>query len=335
MLRLFALLCAFFMMAFTPEAKGAESASKLNWMTNFEEASLKAKKEKKALLLFFTGSDWCGWCHKLENEALDTTDFSDAVGDRFIFVVVDFPLRTPLDATLTAQNKELQRKFDVKGFPTVILLDENGGLIGSTGYKPGGGHSYAEHLKKMVQDFKGYKQKVSKSNGDKLETKELESLYGKAKELCREEDRRRIVKWGLQKKDNHFFLLERLRLLANEGQIHTPEARNMREQLLKQDPDNRHKTHYEVAIIEFEAYSELMEKENYSADTVVQPLVDYVERFKDHDNETIWQLQMIIAQVFLDKNRYTEALKHAKDSHASAPESIQPDIQRFIVNIQR
>lgn len=323
------------MIAFAPEAKGTQATSKLNWMTNFEEASMKAKKEKKDLLLFFTGSDWCGWCHKLENEALDTTDFSDAVGDRFIFVVVDFPLRTPLDATLTAQNKELQRKFDVKGFPTVILLDENGALIGSTGYKPGGGNSYAEHLKKMVQDFKGYKQKVSKSNGSVLETKELESLYGKAQELCRSEDQERIVKWGLQKKDNHFFLLERLRFLAADGHIHTPEAQNIRQQLLAHDRENTHKTHYEVAIIEFEAYSEQMENEGYSADIVARPLIDYVEQFREQDAENIWQLQMIIAQVFLDKNRSRDALKYAKDSHALAPESIQPDIQKFIVNIQR
>lgn len=334
MLRFFVLLGVFFTTVFAPQAQAAP-ASKLNWMTNFEEASMKAKKEKKALLLFFTGSDWCGWCHKLENEALYTSDFSDAVGDQFIFVYVDFPLRAPLDATLAAQNKKLQSDYGVKGFPTIILLAENGQLIGSTGYKPGGGNSYAEHLKKMVQDFKEYKQKVQKYNGSILETKELESLYGKAQELCRQEDQQRIIKWGLQKKDNHFFLLEYFRMLASEGQIHTPEAQNVRQQLLAQDKENVHKTHYEVAVIEFEAYSEQMEKEGYAADIAIAPLIDYIEQFREQDAENTWQLQMIIAQVFLDKNRAKDALKYAKDSHASAPESIQPNIQRFIVNIQK
>lgn len=334
MLRLFAILSLFFMATLNLEAKPV--TSKLNWMTNFKEASAKAQKDKKPLLLFFTGSDWCGYCHKLENEVLDTTEFSDAVGDQFIFMVVDFPIRTRLDGEVMAQNKDLQKKYDVNGYPTIILIDENGQRIGQTGYQQGSnGALYAEYLKTMISNYKKYKQKVDKSDAAALDAKELESLYGKAKELCRPNDARRIVKWGLQKKDNHFFLLERLRFLASEGDLHTPEAENIRQELLAQDPQNVHKTHYEVAVIAFETYSKQMEKEGYAPDVVVAPLVDYIDQFRDQDPEHIWQLQMVIAQVFLDKNRSKDALKYAKDSHALAPEPIQPDIQRFIVNIQK
>lgn len=335
MLRLFAFTAALFVAFSANNLSAASVASKLNWTTNFDEAQIKAKREKKSLLLFFTGSDWCGWCHKLENEALETNDFRDAIGDQFIFLVVDFPLKTPLDPNLTAQNKALQDKYAVKGFPTVVLLDENGQLIGSTGYRPGGGKAYADHLKKMVEDFRGYKQKISKIDPSKTDSKDLESLYGKACELCRKEDSYRIVKLGLQKKENHFFLLERYRQLADEGQIHEPEAKAIKIELLSKDSQNLQKLHYDIAVIEFEAYSKEMEKENYAAEIAVAPLAGYIEKYKDQDQDNIWQLYMIIAQVYLDKNMQKEALEAAKSSHAIAPESVQSDIQRFIVNIQK
>lgn len=335
MLRLFACLTASLLLISSGSVFAVSGTSKLNWMTNYEDASIKAKREKKSVLLFFTGSDWCGWCHKLENEALDTTNFSDSVGDQFVFVVVDFPLKMSLDQTTTAQNKELQKKYDVKGFPTVVLLNENGQLIGSTGYRPGGGKIYADHLKKMVEDFKNYKQKVSKINPVKIEGKDLEALYAKAIELCRKEDVERIVRLGLQNKDNHFFLLERYRLLANEGNINNAEAVGIKSLLLAGDSPDIQKLHYELAVIEFEALSKNLEDDKYTAELIVAPLIAFIDRYGADIPDNYWQLYMVIAQVFLDKQQPKEALKYAQVSHASAPESAQPDIQKFIVNIQK
>lgn len=332
MLRILAAIGLLYGMCFSTAQ--AANATKLNWMTSYEDALNKAKSEKKPILLFFTGSDWCGWCHKLENEVLDTTDFSDAAGDKFVFVLVDFPLKTPLEPKLAAQNKELQKKFDVKGFPTVVLIDDQQQQIGVTGYRPGGAHSYSDHLLKMVDDFKNYKQKVSMVNQLNTPPAEMQALYQKACELCRKEDANRIVKLGIQSKDNRFFLLERLRFLSDEGQIHDPEAQGIRQQLLAQDPENKFKTHYDVAVIEFEAYTEEMEKEDYSPELAVAPLVAYIERFGESDHDNLWRLQMIIAQVFLDKNKPKEALKYAQASHAVAPDKVQPDIQSFIQNMQ-
>lgn len=334
MLRLFACLSASLLLS-SGNIHAVSTTSKLNWMTNYEDATIKAKREKKAVLLFFTGSDWCGWCHKLENEALDTTDFSDSVGDQFVFVVVDFPLKTSLDQNTSAQNKELQKKYDVKGFPTVVLVDENGRLIGDTGYRAGGGKSYAEYLKKLTEDFKSYKQKVSKINPTKIEARDLEALYAKAIELKRKEDAERIVKLGLQNKDNHFFLLERYRILANEGNTQDSEATSIKSLLLAGNSPNMQKLHYELAVIEFEALSKDMENENYTADTTVAPLIAFIDRYGSDNPDNFWQLYMVISQVYLDKKQIKDALKYAQVSHISAPESAQPDIQKFIVNIQK
>lgn len=310
-----------------------DAASKINWMTNYEDAVNRAKSEQKPLLLFFTGSDWCGYCHQLDNEVFSSTEFSDNVGDKFVFVLLDFPRKSQQDPKTAAQNRELQKKFSIKGYPTVILLDDQLQQIGSTGYRPGGGKSYADHLQRMVDDFKKYRQKVSALQNN-VSSEELHTLYSKACELMRPDDANQIIKMGMQCNDNRFFLLERFRLLADDGLIHQPEAQGIRQKLLAQDPDNAQKTHYDVAVIEFEAYSEEMEQENYSPEIAVAPLVAYIERFGDKDSENLWRLHMIIAQVFLDKNKSSEALKHAQASHATAPQPVQSDILTFIHNVQ-
>ena len=38
------------------------------WLTDMELATEKASKEGKHLLLDFSGSDWCGWCIRLDKE---------------------------------------------------------------------------------------------------------------------------------------------------------------------------------------------------------------------------------------------------------------------------
>src|SRR3989339_2036693 len=65
--------------------------STIQWHTNYDEAAELAKTKSVPLVLFFTGSDWCTWCTKLEKEALDTKEFARLVGDKFVFVKLDFP----------------------------------------------------------------------------------------------------------------------------------------------------------------------------------------------------------------------------------------------------
>lgn len=118
----------------------------LQWYTNYQEALARAKAEKKPLLLFFTGSDWCGWCKKMENEILQTPDFAQTAGNSFIFVMLDFPMNKTLPQAIADQNGELKQKYGITGYPTVVILDSNENFIAETGYRSGGGKSYADYL---------------------------------------------------------------------------------------------------------------------------------------------------------------------------------------------
>jgi len=131
----------------------AQGWAGVNWQTDYASAMNQAASTGKPVILFFTGSDWCGWCSKLDSEVLETDEFARLVGDKFIFVKVDFPLYKPQDPQLTAANKALQEKYDVRGFPALIIVDKTGRQIGVTGYRAGGPKLYADHLLEKTDLF--------------------------------------------------------------------------------------------------------------------------------------------------------------------------------------
>ncbi len=121
-------------------------ASGEGWMTDWEAAKKKAAEEKKDLLVDFTGSDWCGWCIKLDKEVFSEAKFKDEASKQFVFVSLDFPQKKELPKEEKEQNEKLQKEFGVQGFPTIFLTDASGKPFGKTGYQPGGPEKYLEHL---------------------------------------------------------------------------------------------------------------------------------------------------------------------------------------------
>ena len=117
----------------------------LNWTTNYAEAVKTAQSTGKNILLFFTGSDWCGWCKKMQDEIFTSPDFK-AAEDKFVFVEIDFPMKTRLPEELARQNNTLKQKYAISGFPTVVILDTSENKVLETGYQPGGGKAYLNYL---------------------------------------------------------------------------------------------------------------------------------------------------------------------------------------------
>lgn len=311
-----------------------EGRSSIKWLTNYEEATKQSKSSSKPLLLFFTGSDWCGWCNKLDEEVFNHPEFADMAGNKFVFLKLDFPLYVNQDPQLKTQNKQLQQKFDVRSYPTVILVDpQQNQQIGTSGYRPGGGKQYADYLLKMLNDYSSYKQKISSIEKAKISGSDLRSLYEQAKKLHLESDVNKIVQRGMESDQSLYFLIERYRLLAYEGQISSKEAISLKQQVLAADPDNVKQIPYQVAVIEFETYSVETDKDSYVPELAIAPLTAYIEKFGGQDKDHLWRLQMIVAQVYLDKNLMSIALKYAQDAYESAPPSVRPEIARAVQNI--
>ncbi|WP_162532375.1 thioredoxin family protein [Candidatus Scalindua japonica] len=125
-----------------------------NWKTDFEKASLDAKASDKYMLLDFSGSDWCGWCKRLEQEVFSQDAFKDFAEKNFVCVLVDFPRAKEQTKGLKQQNQDLADKYGIKGFPTIIILSPDGEPVAKTGYLQGGAREYARHLEKIIEEYK-------------------------------------------------------------------------------------------------------------------------------------------------------------------------------------
>lgn len=122
----------------------------LNWEENLETALQKAKTENKAVLVNFTGSDWCVWCQKLSAEVFSQSEFEDYANDNLILVRLDFPRNIEQSAETKLYNNQLAQRYGVQGFPTVLLFNPQGKMVLQTGYQPGGPVSYINHLKSYL-----------------------------------------------------------------------------------------------------------------------------------------------------------------------------------------
>jgi len=138
----------FFFSSFAKSAPEAADAAK--WMTDFAVSKEKAAAEGKAMLLNFTGSDWCGWCIKLDEEVFSKKAFQDYASENLVLVEVDFPRGKRLPEEQLDKNYALAEKYGVRGYPTIVLLSSEGELLATTGYRRGGPELYVEHLKELL-----------------------------------------------------------------------------------------------------------------------------------------------------------------------------------------
>lgn len=320
------LICFSFATAFPLKAEAKKGSSTVQWTTRFEEAASLAKKTQRPLLLFFTGSDWCGWCTKLEKEILENREFVGSTADKFVFVKLDYPMKKKLDAETTRQNEELQKRFAIRSFPTVVLLDPDQQPIGVTGYRSGGGKQYAAHLIKMVDDFIAYKEQMKRLGAHKFSGKELKRLYQKAEEFGLKRDQSLLVTIGVDSDLPQFFLAERYRQLVSEGKGASQEAQVVKGRLRTVDPDNTHLSHYQIAMIDFGAKNRLEDHTQNNPEEAIAPLLSYIQEFGAKDADHLWRLYLEVYQTYLDSGQIEKAHQYAKLAYESAPSSIRAEL---------
>jgi thioredoxin-related protein len=117
------------------------------WLSDYKAAVAQAKADHKNILMDFTGSDWCPWCIKMDKEVLDTKEFKTYAGKNLILMLVDFPQSKQLPQKVQDQNADLQKKFSADGFPTFVLTDPDGKVLGQqVGYLEGGPSAFITML---------------------------------------------------------------------------------------------------------------------------------------------------------------------------------------------
>jgi len=309
-------------------------APKITWYSNYDLAVEQSTVTSKPLIILFTGSDWCRWCQKLESEVLDTEEFARIASEKFIFLKVDFPSRKSLSPQQKKHNEALKERFSIKGFPTLILLNEKQQKIATVGYREGGGSSYAKYLLNTVAQYTSYTETYHHAMSEEASSAYLEKLYRQARELGQDDDIDNIIAKGIESAEPVFFLKEKFRFLVEAGRIQSPEAQSIRARLLTADPNNEHGAHRNVAVIEFQRLAEELEVSDGDPAEACLPLINYINSFGEQDKDHLWRLQMTIAQTFLSKNRPQEALEYAKASYLSAPLLVRSEVANAIKSIE-
>ncbi len=147
----------------TVKAQEEKKTETLEWHTSLMKADELSRKTKKPIFAFFTGSDWCGWCIKLQNDVFAKPEFIEWAKKNVILLELDFPRRKQLSPELQQQNNSMQQAFNVSGYPTVWIFTTNKNnkdkkftmdTYGSTGY-PVGAEPGKEEVKFLndVQDI--------------------------------------------------------------------------------------------------------------------------------------------------------------------------------------
>ena len=110
------------------------------WLTDYPAAREQAKKEKKLVLLNFDGSDWCKYSRLIDQEVFHSQNFK-SFAMNYVLVMIDFPQHKALPSKLNAQNDELENRFNIYCYPTLIVIDPFTGkeLHRAVGYNPGAG----------------------------------------------------------------------------------------------------------------------------------------------------------------------------------------------------
>lgn len=120
------------------------------WLSDFAKAKSEAVAEKKPILMDFTGSDWCTWCIRLRKEVFDTDTFRKAAPKDFVLLELDYPQdESKVPAAIREQNADLQQKYAIQGYPTILLVDAEGRPFARTGYQKGGPEEYLKHLEEL------------------------------------------------------------------------------------------------------------------------------------------------------------------------------------------
>lgn len=150
------------LLALVPMMAWAKSSTPAGFTDNLDEAFAAAKASGKYVYACFSGSDWCGWCKKLDKEVFAHKEFLDGVTNDYVLVFIDSPSdQSVLSEHAKKENKKLTEKYKIEGFPTALIFSSDGEKITQTGYQKGGPAPYVKYLMNVRKDGSNLKKRAA------------------------------------------------------------------------------------------------------------------------------------------------------------------------------
>ena len=138
------------------------------WVTSIDAAQKKAKAGHR-LIFVDLFADWCGWCHRFEQEVIPSQAFQNATDDMVL-------LR--LNTEDGKDGSRVSRDYGIRSLPTFIVLDEDLMMAGQIrGYAP------ATDFVKMLKETLGrYADFQKRSSSETSFAKDFQKRLDLAKE---------------------------------------------------------------------------------------------------------------------------------------------------------
>ena len=131
----------------TSAVTAAASIAENTWYTDFAAAKKVAAADKKPILVLFTGTTWCPWCVKLEDEILSKPEFIAYAKTSLVLYKADFKR----NGSASDEAKALRSTYGVQGYPTVVMTDATGKKYGETGYTRKGPSDFISKITAIVE----------------------------------------------------------------------------------------------------------------------------------------------------------------------------------------
>lgn len=153
------------------------------WIEDVAKARAKAAKEGKFVFMAFSGSDWCGYCIRMDAEVFSQHAFVRQASKKYVLVMIDSPRdKSRLSALAATQNPELERQYSIGGYPSMVITDSKGKLVKHTvGYNKGGPKAFLERLDNLMA---GIDWPSPLGGGLQVDMEDVEGLFVNREEEC-------------------------------------------------------------------------------------------------------------------------------------------------------
>ena len=142
---LFVIAAALLIARFTYAPSKERSHDLISWVSPQAAASV-ASSTGKPILYDFT-ADWCRPCHLLDAEVFGDERLAAEIGERFVCVRITD--RKQEEGRNAAYVDELQGRYAVRGFPTIVFTNAGGTELGRMeGYR---GRAELERIMERVR----------------------------------------------------------------------------------------------------------------------------------------------------------------------------------------
>lgn len=140
-----------------PPAPVAYASAKAGWLVDLDEAYAISVKEKKPILANFTGSDWCGWCKRLDADVFTKPEFQEWAKSNVVLLELDFPRYKKIPQKNQQQNFQMQQALGITGYPTIWLFNlTKDAANGQYQVNPLGKTGYTQTPKQFISAVEAY-----------------------------------------------------------------------------------------------------------------------------------------------------------------------------------